>query len=256
MNMLDTIVAHKCDEVAAAKRARPLDRCIDSRSPRDFASALRSPGLSVIAEIKRRSPSKGPIREDLDAAQVARTYQAAGAKAISCLTDERFFGARPGDLRQVAAATDLPVLRKEFIVDAYQIHESRQLGADAVLLIVRILDSRQLADLLGLCRELHLAALVETHSEAEIETALAAGAKVIGINNRDLDTLQVSLDTAFRLRERIPPDCIAVAESGVHRREDMFELEQAGFDAVLLGEALLSADDPGATLRRLRGVNP
>jgi indole-3-glycerol phosphate synthase len=256
VNVLDEILAHKRDEVAAAKRARPLDRFIESRSPRDFVGGLRSPGLSVIAEIKRHSPSRGPIRENLDSAQVARTYRDAGAKAISCLTDERFFGARPDDLPQVAGATDLPVLRKEFIIDPYQIHESRHLGADAVLLIVRILDSRQLADLLGLCRELHLAALVETHSEAEIDTALAAGAAIIGINNRDLDTLQISLDTSLRLRKQIPDRCIAVAESGIHQRDDMIALEQAGFDAVLLGEALLSAEDPGGALRQLRGVKP
>jgi indole-3-glycerol phosphate synthase len=172
------------------------------------------------------------------------------------LTDERFFGARPDDLPCVAAATDLPVLRKEFIIDPYQIREALRFGADAVLLIVRILDARELADLLGLCRELHLAALVETRCEVDIETALAAGATIIGINNRDLDTLQVSLNTSIRLRKHIPTHCIAVAESGIHLRDDMVALEDAGFDGVLLGEALLSADDPGAALRQLRGVNP
>jgi indole-3-glycerol phosphate synthase len=253
MNVLDSILAHKRDEVAAAKRARPIGSLTTSRPPRDFVAALRSPGLSVIAEIKRRSPSKGPIRAELDPPEIARLYQAAGAAAISCLTDVHFFGALTDDLPQVVAATDLPVLCKEFIIDPYQIHEGRYLDADAVLLIVRILTASQLRELVALCRELHMAALVETHSHAEIEMAVAAGATVIGINNRDLDTLQVSLEVSLRLRTQIPAHCIAVAESGIHRRADMIALEQVGFDAVLLGEALLVADDPGLALLQLRG---
>jgi len=255
MNVLDTIVAHKREEVAAAQRARAFFSLTTTRSPRNFLGALRAPGLSVIAEIKRRSPSKGPIRENLDPAAMARMYQEAGAAAISCLTDERFFGAQPGDLPRAAEATALPVLRKEFIIDPYQIHEARHHGADAVLLIVRILGESQLSELLSLSRELHLAALVETHSASEIKTAMRAGAKIIGINNRDLDTLRVSLATSLELRDRIPPDCIAVAESGISRRDDMVALERAGFDAVLLGEALLTAADPGVRLRELTGVN-
>jgi indole-3-glycerol phosphate synthase len=255
MNVLDTIVAHKREEIAAGRRARPVSAFSASRPPRDFLGALRGPGLSVIAEIKRRSPSKGAIRENLDPAVMARMYLEAGAAAISCLTDERFFGAQPDDLLRTAEATALPVLRKEFIVDPYQIHEARHLGADAVLLIVRILGELQLSELLSVCRNLHLAALVETHSASEIETALRAGANIIGINNRDLDTLRVSLATSLELRDRIPPDCIAVAESGISRREDMVALERAGFDAVLLGEALLTADNPGVRLRELTGVD-
>lgn len=256
MNVLDSILVHKRDEVAAAKRARPIDRFIDSRSPRDFATALRSPGLSVIAEIKRRSPSKGPIRENLDVGISATSYRDAGAVAISCLTDARFFGSQPDDLPLAARSVGLPILRKEFIIDSYQIRESLHLGADAVLLIVRILSRSELTELLVVCRDLHLAALVEAHNESEIETAVAAGAAIIGINNRDLDTLQVTIDTALRMRKFIPESCIAVAESGIHRRQEMIALEQAGFDAVLLGEALLLADDPGAALRHLRGVEP
>ena len=194
---------------------------VESRPPRDFVAALRSPGLSAIAEIKRRSPSKGPIREQLHPADLARTYRDAGAAAISCLTDAEFFGARPEDLPDVATATDLPVLRKEFIIDPYQIHESRGFGADAVLLIVRILGREHLGELLAVCRELRMAALVETHTESEIETAIAAGATIIGINNRDLDTLHVSLDTALSLRRCIPTGCIAVAESGIQKRDDI-----------------------------------
>jgi indole-3-glycerol phosphate synthase len=255
MNVLDTIVAHKRDEIAAAQRARPVTTFTTLRPPRDFLGALRSPGLSVIAEIKRRSPSKGSIRENLDPAAMARMYQEAGAAAISCLTDERFFGAQPDDLPRTAEATALPVLRKEFVIDPYQVHEARHLGADAVLLIVRILGESQLSELLSVCRELHVAALVETHSAAEIDTAVRAGANVIGINNRDLDTLRMSLATSLELRDRIPSDCIAVAESGISSRADMMALERAGFDAVLLGGALLTAADPGVRLRELTGVD-
>jgi indole-3-glycerol phosphate synthase len=255
MNVLDTIVAHKREEVAAAKRARPVNSLTVSHPPREFQGALRAPSLSVIAEIKRRSPSKGSIRENLNPADLARTYRDAGAAAISCLTDQRFFGAEPDDLPRTAEATALPVLRKEFIIDPYQIYEARHLGADAILLIVRILSEPQLGELLSACSELRLAALVETHGESEIETAVRAGATIIGINNRDLDTLQMSLDTSLRLRKRIPPGCIAVAESGIGRRDDMVALERASFDAVLLGEALLMARDPGIRLRELKGVD-
>jgi indole-3-glycerol phosphate synthase len=256
MNMLDMIVAHKREEVAALKIARPSASFAASRSSRDFAGALRAPGLSVIAEIKRRSPSRGPIRENLDPAEIAGLYEAAGAVAISCLTDQHFFGAKPDDLPRVAEATTLPVLRKEFIFDVEQIREARQLGADAVLLIVRILSQKELGELLAACREWRLAALVEAHNESEVEAAVRAGAAIIGINNRDLDTLQISLGTALRLRPLIPPDRIAVAESGISRRDDMVALERAGFDAVLQGEALLAAADPGLRLRELKGAAP
>jgi indole-3-glycerol phosphate synthase len=255
MNVLETIVAHKREEVAAAQGARPVATFSAVRPPRDFLGALRGPGLSVIAEIKRRSPSKGPIRENLDPAAMARMYQEAGAAAISCLTDGLFFGAQPDDLPRAAEATTLPVLRKEFIIDPYQIHEARHLGADAVLLIVRILGDLQLGEFLSICRELRLAALVETHSASEVDSAVRAGANIIGINNRDLDTLGVSLETSLKLRDRIPTDCVAVAESGISRRDDVMALERAGFDAVLLGESLLTAENPGARLRELTGVD-
>lgn len=249
--ILDAIVANKRAEVAAAK-AQPIAE-FAPRTPRDFTAALRQPGLSFITEVKRRSPSRGPLREDLDAAHLAAQYVAGGAAAISCLTDQKFFGARPDDLPTVARAVPVPVLRKDFIVDEFQIHDARRIGADAVLLIVRILEPAQLRDYLSLSREMGLSALVEVHADAELDTALQAGATIIGINNRDLDTLQVSLQTSLRLRSRIPATCIAVAESGISARADVMALEQAGFDAVLLGESLVTASHPVALLRELRG---
>lgn len=249
---LASIVARKRAEVAAA-RAAPVRETIRSRPPCDFKAALARPGLSVIAEIKRRSPSKGVLRAGLDAAEIARQYERAEAAAISCLTDREFFGANEDDLPRVAAAVAIPILRKEFIIDESQIPASHSLGADAVLLIARILSATQLADYIGLCRQSGLAALVEVHSELELETALAAGADIVGINNRDLDTFSVSLATSLRLRPRIPTGVVAVAESGIASQADVAALERAGFDAVLLGETLVTADDPGARLAELLG---
>lgn len=258
MTLLDRIVANKRREVERAKAGRPtdVDTLHDLPAPRDFAAALRGPGLSIIAEIKRRSPSMGALRRKLDAAELARTYERSGASAISCLTDARFFGARPEDLTAARAAVRLPVLRKDFIVDAYQLYESRQIGADAVLIVMRILPPAQLRNLLAVARELNLAALVEVHDERELDLALQAEAGIIGINNRDLGTFTVSLDTSLRLRPRIPPSCISVAESGIRSRADVERVAQAGFDAVLVGESLLRAADPGAALRALKGGAP
>jgi len=253
MNILDAIVAHKQEEIAASKASpRPFDRGAGS-PPRDFAGALRRPGLSIIAEIKRRSPSRGDLRADLDVAVLTRQYECGGATALSCLTDQRFFGARPDDFMKARHASTLPILRKDFIIDECQIYEARQMGADAVLLIIRILEKKQLADFLAVSRQLQLAALVEVHDEAELERAISAEADIIGINNRDLDTFAVSLSTSLRIRPLIPSNCTAVAESGISTRADMLELEQAGFDAVLLGESLVRAGDPKAMFAELRG---
>ena len=253
MDFLQTIVAHKREEVAARKRERPLETlALDTAPPaRGFASALRCSGISVIAEIKRRSPSKGALRADLDPLAVARGYESGGAAAISVLTDERFFGGSAADLVAVREVVSLPVLRKDFIIEAWQIHESRAIGADAILLIVRALDDAQLREYLELTRRLGIGALVEVHDEAEIERALSAGAEIVGVNNRDLDTFDVSLETALRLAEQIPPDRLRVAESGIQQRADVIRLQQAGYDAVLVGEALMRSDDPGAKLGEL-----
>jgi indole-3-glycerol phosphate synthase len=251
--ILDEILARKRMEVAERRARRPtltpgLDR------PRSFSAALRQgpvEGLSVIAEFKRRSPSGGLIRPDATPAAIAHLYAAGGAAALSVLTDTPYFGGSDADLVEARGASTLPVLRKDFVIDPYQIYEARSVGADAVLLIVRALSSSDLRAFLQLSRELELDALVETHSADEVHRALDAGARLIGVNNRDLDTLVTDVSLAPRLRPQVPADCVFVAESGVSTPEQMAALAEAGVDAVLIGEALLRADDPGARLREL-----
>ncbi len=248
MTFLNDVLAAKRVEIATL-RAGPARRGTAPLA-RGFEQALRGPGLSVIAEIKRRSPSKGALAPDLDAARTAAAYRSGGAAAISCLTDAGFFGARPNDL-EAALRGGLPVLRKDFLIDPLQIDESRALGASAVLLIVRILDQASLRRLLDHARAHGLDALVEVHHEAEIDRAMDAGATLIGVNNRDLETLVVDPGCAIRLRPRIPAQVASVAESGVGTRDDVCRIRDAGFDAVLIGEALASSPDPAARLREL-----
>lgn len=250
MSFLDDVLVVKQGEVEAL-RLNPPAR---SRAPRasGFAEALRGSGLSVIAEIKRRSPSKGDMAPGLDAAAMVRAYARGGAAAVSCLTDRGFFGARDADF-EAAGASSLPRLRKDFIIDELQIDESAAMGAAAILLIVRILDDARLTALHAHASELGLDVLVEVHDEAEIDRALASGAALIGVNNRDLATLHVDPHRAERLRPRIPAGVVSVAESGVRRREDVQRIEAAGFDAVLIGETLATSPDPAATLRALLG---
>jgi indole-3-glycerol phosphate synthase len=207
--------------------------------------------MRVIAEHKRRSPSRGAIREDLQPADVARRYAAAGAAALSVLTDEPFFGGRLAHLSEARAATELPTLRKDFVVDPWQIAEARAAGADAVLLIVAALSDRELRQLLAEAQVLGLDALVEVHDGGELDRALAAGTRLVGVNNRDLRTLAVSLETSVALAPRIPDDVVAVAESGIRSGKDLRRLRDAGFDACLVGEHLMAAPDPGAALRQL-----
>jgi indole-3-glycerol phosphate synthase len=228
-------------------RTRPLP------PRRDFRRALRSPGTSFIAEIKRRSPSSGRLMDRPDPARLARTYQSHGARALSVLTEKRFFDGSKRDLLEAREAVSLPVLRKDFVLDPAQIRETRLLGADAVLLIVRILGPGQLDELLAAARELELSALVEVHDEDELRRALDCGADIVGVNSRDLESFDVDLERAFRLGPSIPHDRISVAESGIRRRDDVVRLERAGFQAVLVGEALVRSDEPGARLRELAG---
>jgi indole-3-glycerol phosphate synthase len=219
---------------------------------RPFAAALSRPGrVHVIAEHKRRSPSRGTIREDLAPAEVVRRYEAAGAEAISVLTDEPFFGGQMAHLAEARAAVSLPVLRKDFVLDRWQIWEARAGGADAVLLIVAALADTELRELLGVAREAGLDALVEVHDRTELDRALATGARMVGVNNRDLRTLAVSLETSLALGPAIPDDVVAVAESGIHTGADLRRLRGVGFDAFLVGEHLMAAPDPGEALRRL-----
>ncbi|HEX5576369.1 MAG TPA: indole-3-glycerol phosphate synthase TrpC [Gemmatimonadales bacterium] len=219
-----------------------------------FRAALRRPHLAVIAEVKRRSPSAGSIREDLDPAERAALYAAHGAAAISILTDTPYFGGSVQDLRAAAERCALPLLRKDFIIDEIQILEARAAGASAVLLIVRILTGPRLDQLVRCAELLGLDALVEVHTKVELATALDAGATLIGVNSRDLDTLSVDVDTAWRLLAEVPIDRIAVAESGLAGRQDVARAAEAGADAVLIGTALSAAESPAALLRELSMV--
>ncbi len=255
-SVLDAIVARTRQHVAEERMRRPLDelRAAAEQAPpvRPFAAVLaRSGGVNVIAEHKRRSPSRGAIREDLTPEDVARRYEAAGAAALSVLTDEPFFGGRLEHLAAARAATALPALRKDFIVDPWQVWEARAAGADAVLLIVAALEDDGLRALLALAGEAGLDALVEVHDREELDRAIAAGARIVGVNNRDLKTLEVSLETALSLAAAIPDGVVTVAESGIRTGGDIRRLREAGFDAFLVGERLMGAPDPGQALRSL-----
>jgi indole-3-glycerol phosphate synthase len=265
--ILDEILAHKRREVEARKKVRPLSSlspssCFvpswlesrgstESSRPRSFSASLRQPGVAVIAEIKRKSPSGGELRPGASASGLATLYAAAGAAALSVLTDTRYFGGRDADLTAAREASGLPVLRKDFVVDAYQIYEARALCADAVLLIVRALSDVELRNLVELTHRLGMEALVETHSAAEVERAVQAGARIVGVNNRDLDTLVTDVLLAPRLRPLVPRECVFVAESGISEPEQIATLLEAGVDAVLIGESLLRAADPGDKLSSL-----
>jgi indole-3-glycerol phosphate synthase len=256
--ILDEIVAVKKREVRRNRELRPpaelRSKARSSAPLRPFE--LRDPsGPSIIAEIKRASPVKGLLRERLDPADLAARYREGGARAVSVLTDETFFKGSVDDLRAARDASGLPVLRKDFVIDEYQLWEARVLLASAALLIVRILDRARLRDYLAICREeLGLAALVEVHTEKELEAALDAKAAIVGINNRDLDSFAVSLETTARLRALVPPGVLVVSESGIGTREDMVLLKRMKVDAALIGEELVRAADPAGKLRELRGA--
>jgi indole-3-glycerol phosphate synthase len=248
----ETRVAVPLEEVQSAAAAR--------QERRDFAAALATGagaprGLRVIAELKRASPSRGRLRQDYRRREIAQGYAAAGAAALSVLTEQHYFLGSLDDLAVARRAVTIPVLRKDFILDSYQVYESVAAGADALLLIVAALPDRDLRSLLDLCQRLRVAALVEVHTEQEMERAVDAGVRIIGINNRNLKTLEVSLESSFQLREKIPSGCIAVSESGIKSAGDLERLRAAGFDAVLIGERLMSKPDPGRALQDLlRGV--
>jgi indole-3-glycerol phosphate synthase len=235
------------EDLAAQLAARGEDR--------PFAEALTRPGLSLIAEFKRRSPSAGAIAADAVVADQVRAYERGGAAALSVLTDAEHFGGSLEDLREARVACDLPVIRKDFIVDPYQLYEAAANGADAVLLIVRALDDKALRSLHELALTLDLDCLVEVHDAEELERALEAGAEVIGINNRDLDEQRIDLGTTFELMPDVPAGKTVVAESGISGREELTELERVGVDAVLIGGALMSAADPEAKTRELTGAD-
>ena len=252
MDILAKIVEQKRREVEACRRLTP-DFASPPADPRDFAAALRRSGISIIAEIKRRSPSKGPLRPDADVPGIAQAYEQGGATAISVLTDTQFFGGCVVDLMAAKAACGLPILRKDFMIDEYQFHEARRIGADAILLIASVLDDGHLRSFLKLAAELGLASLVEVHDREELRRALYCGAAIVGVNNRDLKTFEVRIETSLSLIEEIPDDCLAVAESGIHTGADLRRLGDAGFDAALIGESLMTSREPGGKLAELLG---
>ena len=256
--ILDQIVAAKREEVARAKAETPESvlhrRLADAPPVRDFLAALSAGSpIRLIAEVKKASPSKGVIRADFDPVTIARVYQQHGAACLSVLTDGPYFQGSLDDLRQVRAAVDLPVLRKDFIIDPYQAVEARAAGADAVLLIAECLDDDLLERLYNAILDLEMTALVELYEPANLARVLRIGARLIGINNRDLHTFQTDLEHTLRLRRRIAPDHLVVGESGIRTREDVQRLEAAGVQAMLVGETLMAAPDIGAAVDELLG---
>jgi indole-3-glycerol phosphate synthase len=253
--VLDRILESRRAEVDHRKSVLPeaaLKYGAQAAEPvRDFAASLSRDGLNVIAELKPASPSRGIIREPFDAPGLAKTLEAAGAAALSVLTEGEFFRGSLKNLRDARKQVALPALRKDFIFDPWQVWEARANDADSFLLIVAALEDELLRDLIALGRQLQMEPLVEVHTQSELDRALSASARIIGVNNRDLKTLSVRMETSFELIEQIPDDCIAVAESGLRTHADLAELRRAGFDAFLIGEHLMLAPDPASALFQL-----
>lgn len=261
MTILDEIVASKRREVAAARARMPLDeletQAAEAPPVRDFRAALAGPGpIRLIAEVKKASPSAGLLRADFDPIVIARTYQAHGASALSVLTDVPYFQGHLSYLARIRASVAIPLLRKDFLIDDYQVVEARMAGADAVLLIAEVLDDEQLSALLARARSLGMTALVELHEEANLPRVLAAGADLVGINNRDLRRFVTDVNLTLRLRDQVPPGVVLVSESGIRERRDVERLEAAGVSAILVGESLMRAPDLGLAVERLLGLTP
>lgn len=257
-SVLDRILAHKLEEVDVARRTRPLSRlreeCAAREPARDFVAALKRETVALIAECKQASPSKGRLSDDYDPARLARAYAVNGAAAISVLTDARFFQGSLDDLAAVRAAVDVPLLCKEFVLDDWQVHAARACGADAVLLIVAALGDAQLADLHDCILALGMTPLVEVHDEGEMERALALRPRLVGVNNRNLKTFDVDLNTTARLAQLVPCGALLVAESGIADAADVRCMGEAGAHAVLVGETLMKAQDLAAAVRSLGSV--
>lgn len=257
--ILEEIAAKTRERTAEEKLKLPLselkkqaeEMSADTGFP--FKKALQKPGINFICEVKRASPSKGIIAEDFPYVEIARDYEAAGAAAISCLTEPYWFRGSDEYLREIAKAVKIPVLRKDFTVDEYMIYRAKTIGAAAVLLICSILSKAQLSEYLGIAHSLGLSALVEAHDEAEVETALSVGAEIIGVNNRDLKTFEVDITNSVRLRRLVPPEIVFVSESGIKTAEHIAELRQNGTNAVLIGETLMRSPDKAKMLSQLRG---
>jgi len=260
-SILDEIVVSKRREVAASRLRLPIEeletQAAEAPPVRDFRASLAGPGpIQLIAEVKKASPSAQVIRADFDPIAIARAYQAHGAACLSVLTDAPYFQGHLSYLARVRASVAIPLLRKDFLIDEYQVVEARMAGADAVLLIAEILDDDRLASLLAMARRWGMAALVEFHDEANLPRVLASGADLIGINNRDLHHFRTDLDLTLRLRDQIPPGVVLVAESGIKTRADVERLESAGVSAILVGESLMRQDDIGLAVERLLGLSP
>ena len=257
-NILEEIAEKTRERIRKEKRQFPLEqlKTLAEKAPQQpsFLEALKKPGMSYICEVKKASPSKGLIAPDFPYLQIAREYEAAGADAISVLTEPKWFLGSDSYLKEIAAAVSTPCLRKDFTVDAYMLYDAKLLGASAVLLICAILDDAQLREYLAICEDLGLSALVEAHDDAEVDRALAAGARILGVNNRNLKTFTVDTENSRSLRARIPQDVLFVSESGVKTAEDVAGLVAIGADAVLIGETLMRAPDKTAKLRELKGL--
>jgi indole-3-glycerol phosphate synthase len=255
MTILDKIVNVKLREVAALKKDVPqyvLEKLVKDLPPtRDFRKAIGGKGCAIIAEVKRKSPSKGELVKDFDPVRIASVYEHNGAAAVSVLTDVEFFGGDKSYLGTIKKAVNLPLLRKDFIIDPYQVYETRMIGADAILLIAAILNVRQLTRLIQLSESFELAPLVEVHNKAELKKALVCGAKIIGVNNRDLKTFITDVKTSMDLKAMIPDDKIVVSESGIFDRGTIEHLMRAGIHAFLIGESLMTAPSPGDKLKEL-----
>lgn len=262
MTILDQLAGYAEERVARAGKKLPLEELkkqavsLTASAEENFAfeNALKKPGISFICECKKASPSKGLIAPDFPYMQIAREYEEAGAECISVLTEPKWFLGNDRYLREIADTVKIPCLRKDFTVDAYMIYEAKVLGASAVLLICAILDEEQMNEYIGICDELGLSALVEAHDEVEVRSALRAGARMIGVNNRNLRDFTVDTDNSRRLRELIPGDALFVSESGIRDADDVEALSRIGADAVLVGETLMRAADKKARLRELRGI--
>ena len=256
-SILEEIAQYKAELVEQAKRRVTLadmaSRARDSAPAIDFAGALQGEEIGLIAEVKKASPSKGVIRADFDPEKIAGAYAANGASALSILTDEAYFQGSNAYLTAARKVAGLPALRKDFTIDEYQIHEARVLEADAILLIVALMDGGQLEDFQGIGEELGMSVLVEVHTAEEMLRAVASRSRLIGINNRDLNTFETTLETTFELLEKLPSGVTTVSESGIDRREDVERLQEAGLDAILVGESLMRSEDIGAKVRELLG---
>ena len=255
MDVLTEIIGRKRERVAEAKERVPFDEARRASKPHALRAALRADGINIIAEFKRRSPSKGVIRADANLSQIVKSYEAGGAVGISVLTEEDYFDGSLDDLRTVKTTVDLPVLRKDFVFDEYQVYESAAAGADAILLIVAALDDETLSRLRQLAEdELGMDALVEVHTSEEMKRAVASGATLIGVNNRDLRTFEVSLNTSLSLAREAPSEALLISESGLRGPDDLRRLREAGYHGFLIGETLMRSDNPEDTLRNFVGA--